>query len=137
MGKQVAESYRGKCQSATKVRKDGQPKRAGNFSAVTFRSQQLQSKDYRVTLKDGQLIVGTHTFLLEVMPAAVVQLAMEDRFIDTIVRKGTITRNGKEYECVKRLTAFHARYSYMGDTRFLYREEIYSNGEFVYDFPEY
>lgn len=137
MGKQIAQTYRGRCQSATKVRKDGQPKRAGNFSAATFRSQQLQSKDYRVTMKDGHLVVGTHTYLLEIMPLAVVQLAMEDQFLDTIVRKGTITRNGKEYECAKRLVAFHAKYSYMGDVRFLYREEIYTNGDFIYDFPEY
>ena len=35
MGKQVAPNYRGKGVSKTKFKKDGTPKHAGNFSAMT------------------------------------------------------------------------------------------------------
>ena len=139
MGKQVATTFRGKCESTSKKSKSGMPKHSGNFSYATFHKQSLQSMDYRVKrAANGHLIVGDHTPLLSILPTAVVSLAMHDPSFDSIKLRWHKTINGKQYEACKRLT----RQSSYGakcwlDFEFIYREEIYTDGEFDYNFPEY
>lgn len=129
-------SYRGKCESKDKVRKDGKPKHAGNFSYTSFHAQRLQSKDYRVKMVDGELIVGDHTPLITLMPRGVVETALSDPFFGTYVQDGKQPVNGKLYEAHKRLTKCNFCWS-MDDVRFIYREEIYTDGEVEYKFKNY
>ena len=128
--------FRGRCESKDKVRKDGQPKHAGNFSYATFHAQKLQSKDYFVSMIDGELIVGDHTPLVVLLPRPVVEAAMTDRFFGSYVQDGTQMVAGKEYEAHRRLTRIkHSKY--IQDIRFILRMEIYTDGEVDYKFPEY
>ena len=128
--------FRGKCASATKVCKNGQPKHAGNFSYATFRAQKLQSKDYFVSMIDGELIVGDHTPLVVLLPRPVVEAAMTDRFFGSYSQDGTQMVAGKEYEAHRRLTRIKHSI-YIGDVRFILRMEIYTDGEVDFKFPEY
>ena len=128
--------FRGRCESKDKVRKDGQPKHAGNFSYTTFHAQKLQSKDYLVRMIDDELIVGTHTPLMVVLPRPIVEAAMTDRFFGSYSQDGTQMVAGKEYEAHRRLT--RVKHSiYIGDVRFILRMEIYTDGEVDFKFPEY
>ena len=145
MGKQETPNYRGKGVSRDKFTKDGRPKHSGNFSYQAVHVNSLQSKDYRVTMKkdkDGDpiLIVGNSTPLLAVMPAAVVELAMHDKFLETIVRSGLAEIRGKKYESRKTLTRFKVYYNFWTPEErvlFIYREEIWTDGDFIYEFPNY
>lgn len=145
MGKQLTPNYRGKGVSRDKLTKDGHPKHAGNFSYQTVHVSSLQSKDYQVTLKkdaDGEpiLIVGNSTPLCKVMPQEVALLALHDKFLDTIVRSGKAKIKGKEYDSRKTLRRFHWPFhAWAPEERvvFIYREEIYTDGDFVYEFPNY
>ena len=129
--------YRGKGVSKDKLTKDGRPKRAGNFSYSTIHHQSLQSRDYYVVLKDGQLIVGEHTPLSQVMGDLIATLALTDAHFGSYVQDGEKTVAGKKHEAHRRLTRYNARYSYLDAIRFIYREEIYTDGDFDYNFPEY
>lgn len=135
----VAPNLRGKAVSATKVTKKGEPKRSGNWSYQTVHIQSIQHKDYQVRMTEGRLIVGDHTPLANVMGklgAAIEDLAIQDQYLENIVRGGYASINGKQYESHKRLTRTHVQYS-MDDIRYMYREEIYTDGDFDYTFPEY
>lgn len=134
-----APNLRGKGISQTKFTKSGYPKRSGNWSVSTIHSQSLQSRDYKVKLINGRLIVGEHTPLTRVMGKSgslIEELALQDEFLHDIIRSGYTKINGKEYESRKRLMKTHYHYS-MEDVRYIYREEIYTDGDFDYSFPEY
>ena len=128
--------FRGKCESKDKVRKDGQPKHAGNFSYASFHAQHLQSKDYLVRMIDGDLIVGDHTPLMVLLPRPVVESALTDPFFGCYVQDGQQMVEGKTYEAHRRLTRIKHNV-YLGDVRFVLRMEIYTDGECNYKFPEY
>ena len=135
----TAPNLRGKAVSATKFTKAGEPKRSGNWSASTVHAQSLQSRDYRVKLVDGQLIVGDHTPLAYVMDqvgAIVEELVTNDVYFSQLVRDGHKTIRGKKYESRKTLKRIHLQYS-MDNVLYIYREEIYTDGDFDYNFPEY
>lgn len=135
----VAPNLRGKGISATKVTKDGRPKRSGNWSTSTIHYQSLQFRDYKVLFENDRLIVRNSTPLADVMGKmgyAIEDLAKEDQFLNTIVREGYTKYRGKEYESRKRLTRTVFKYSFE-DVRYIYREEIYTDGDFDYSFPEY
>ena len=139
MGKQVAPNYRGKGVSKTKFKKDGTPKHAGNFSAMTIKCAGVRSKDYKVKMIDGVLIVGVHTPLLALLPAAVVEMAMSNGYFYEYQEKGVHTHNGIKYDAYRSLIKHERRYSldYL-NYEFVYREIIYTNcDEDVYQFPEY
>ena len=139
----MKEDYRGRCYSKNKVTKAGYPKMAGNFSYQTFHHQQLQSKDYYVKLHVYEsgvktLIVGDHTPLAEIMGYDTERLAINDEHFDAYVRRGVKTIGGKEHEAYMRLTKVNTRKSWMLDPHaFVYREEIYTDGDFNYPFPNY
>ncbi len=132
----VKGDYRGKGISETKS-KTGEPKHAGNFSYCTIHHQSLQSKDYRVYNRDGHLIVGNKTPLSKLMSEDVERLALTDKHFGGYVQDGKKTVGVKEYEAHKRLIKFSCRgFSYF-EFEFIYREEIYTDGDFDYPFPEY
>ena len=131
--------YRGRGVSATKVCKHtGKPKRAGNFSYATIHRLSLQFKDYPVTMRNDELIVGDHTPLMCVMPRAVVELALTDTHFDVYIESGIVKHGGQEYEAHRRLTrnALYGR-SIWSHNLFKLRLEVYTDGEFDFNFPEY
>lgn len=130
--------YRGKGISETKFKKDGEPKRSGNWSYAKIHAQNMQSKDWRVHMRDGALMVGDHTPLLCLMPAAVVELAMTDKHFEEYHQQGIVRYNGKEYEAHIRLRKRHMHYQLdFMNFEFLYQEIVYTDGEFDYQFKEY
>ena len=136
MGKQNVPTFRGKCESST-MAKSGRPKHAGNFSWHTHHEQSLRFKDYRVwRTADGHLIVGEHTPLLSLVPTEVVQLAMFEPTFDNITLRWFKTVGGKRYDANKHLSRFNGGRGW-NDFEFIYREEIYTDGDFNYDFPNY
>lgn len=110
---------------------------SGNYSESTLHRLSLQCKDYDVHEQDGILIVGDHTPLSKLMPSAVVELALTDRYFGYYVRDGFRTVFGKKYEAHMRLTKHHFKTCFREDGWFSYREEIYTDGDFDYNFPEY
>lgn len=139
MEKMKAPNLRGKGISATKFTKTGEPKRAGNWSVSTIHFQSLQFRDYKVKLEDGRLIVGDHTPLADVMGVMgneIEDLAKNDEFLQIIVRQGFAKIGSKKYESRKRLTHINSRMG-IDDVRYIYREEIYTDGDFDYQFSEY
>ena len=137
----VAPNLRGKCASETKFTKSGEPKRSGNWSYQKVHQMNLQSRDYRVcevVFESGIkcLIVGDNTPLAQLMGEIVATLAMNDEHFDSYTRKGYKTVGVKKYEAKMVLTKANCLYSYM-NYKFLYREMIYTDGDFNYNFPEY
>lgn len=135
----AAPNLRGKGISATKFTKDGEPKRSGNWSVSTIHYQSLQFRDYQVRYENGRLIVGDHTPLADVMGKMgyeIEELAKNDEYLKAISREGYAPIGGKKYESRKILTRTLRRYS-IYDVRYVYREEIYTDGDFDYNFPEY
>ena len=114
------------------------PKHSGNFSYHTVHYQSLQSKDYHVTLRDGVLIVGESTPLQCLMPE-VTQIALNDPHFESYTRKGTMPHAGKRYEARQTLTKRERHYTYCDwmNYDFIYREMIYTDGEFDYQFKNY
>ena len=138
MGKQVTQTFRGQCFSKDKVRKDGQPKRAGNFSAYTHHVSSLQTKDYRVYNRNGVLIVGDHTPLSTLFPAELLRLIMSDENFRSYRQEGKQAHNGKGYDARRILERYAAYGAHMYcDFEYLLRLEIYTDYEFTYEFPEY
>ncbi|MBO5369018.1 hypothetical protein J6A32_10415 [Methanocorpusculum sp.] len=130
-------SYRGKGTSA-KLTKDGKPKHAGNWSASTIHAQSLQCRDYHVIRKNGQLIVGDHTPLSGIMGNAIAELATTNPRFDAYVEKGVKTVNGQQYEAQRSLRRFTpCGSSIYFAYEFIYREQINTDGDFDYNFPEY
>ena len=118
----------------------GDPKHSGNFSPMTVHYNSLKCKDYRVRLCDGILIVGEKTPLSDLMPYAVVELALTDPYFDIYKERGQKTVGVKKYDACKTLRRMANVRSYMKiscDFLFTYREEIYTDGDFNYIFPEY
>lgn len=135
----TAPNLRGKAVSATKFTKAGEPKRSGNWSYSTVHHQSLQSRDYRVRYENGRLIVGDHTPLADIMGKmgyAIEELARNDEYLKSIHREGYASIRGKKYQSSKLLTRVNLQYS-IDDVRYIYREEIYTDGDFDYNFPEY
>ena len=133
------ENFRGKGTSRDKFCKGTDiPKHAGNFSASTIHYQSLQQKDYKVRMKDGQLIVGDHTPLSDILPEALVTLAITDPNFKTYSQSGEHSHNEKKYEAYRTLTKFSAFgwHSYL-DYSFILHIGIYTNGDFDYQFPNY
>lgn len=132
--------YRGKCESKDKVRKDGQPKRAGNFSYEVFRDQHMQTRDYKVWRNDdGNLIVGDHTPLSAIYSDGIYTEAMTNPRFDEYIERGVKTVRCKKYNAERRLTKFtpHYKSSILFYYEFIYRETIYTDGDFTYEFPDY
>lgn len=115
----------------------GRPKMSGNYSEYTLHHLSLQSKDYEVHECEGTLIVGDHTLLSKIMPSAIVELALTDPHFGYYVREGYKMVYGKKYEVRARLTKHHFKTFYAESGWFVYREEIYTDGDFDYNFPEY
>lgn len=138
-------NFRGKGQSTTKFTKAGEPKRSGNWSSQTIHHQSLQYKDYYVRLLQSEsgikiLLVGDHTPLARIMGDAIEELAINDENFSVYVQAGEYKGlgNGKSYEARRTLRKLNVRKSWYFDNRaFLYREEIYTDGDFTYNFPEY
>lgn len=114
------------------------PKRSGNFSSQTVHYQSLQSRDYHVNLRNGRLIVGENTPLEDVMPG-IEQLALSDPYFESYTQKGTHTHSKKKYEARKTLTKREKHYEYCTwlNYDFVYREMIYTDNEFDYQFKNY
>lgn len=108
------------------------PKRAGNFSHVRMR---WETRSYPVRYDEikGELIVGDHTPLRNVMGTYVEQMVLHDPYFKSVTQKGTHTFNGKKYEAEKSLT--RSRYCAFRD--YTYREGIDTEKDFHYEFPEY
>lgn len=146
MGKQIAPNFRGRGVSETKYTKTGEPKHAGNWSYSKIHYQNLQVKDYYVRLRTDKetgiqtLIVGDHTPLAALMGEQVEWLAMRDKTFDQYVQTDYNSRivPGKKYEAYKRLYKSKLTSSWEIDPHaFVYREAIYTDGDFKYHFPEY
>ena len=131
-------NFNGKCISTHgKVTKGGSPKHSGNFSYQTMHYQSLQSRDYPVREKDGKLIVGDHTPLYELMPIAVYELAVVDECFESVRRKVKVILDGKEYEGYKTLTRRYYPGGAFDNYQFIYREQVYTDFDFDYQFKEY
>ena len=137
------EDYRGRCFSTSGKRtKAGDLKMSGNFSRATFRLQSMQYKDYpvrRITCESGieQLVVGdTKTPLALIVGEEITNLAMKDRCFDLYVQRDVlrIKDNKKEYEAVRTLRK--CKYSRTAN-EFTLRLEIYTDGDFDYNFKQY
>lgn len=138
----VAPNLRGKGVSETKFTKTGEPKRSGNWSYQKVHQMNLQSKDYRVrevTFESGikRLIVGDNTPLAQLMGEMVATLAMNDEYFESYTRKGYKTVGVKKYEAQMVLRKANCLYDYLDKYKFIYREMIYTDGDFNYNFPEY
>ena len=134
MAQQVAPNFRGKGKSTAKVTKNGEPKRSGNWSASSIRHQTMQSKDYCVYAKGGAWIVGDHTPLDELMPG-MTEILKNDPYFASYHQEGVHTHGTKQYEAHKTLTMCkHMHYRLYS---LIYREIIYTMGDFEYTFPEY
>lgn len=130
----VAPNFRGKGKSATKVTKAGEPKRSGNWSASTIRYQTMQSKDYCVYAQGGKWIVGDHTPLDELMPG-MTEILKNDPYFASYHQEGVHTHGCKQYEAHKTLTM--CKHTSWRLYSLVYRETIYTMGDFEYNFPEY
>lgn len=130
-------SYRGKGTSR-KLTKDGKPKRAGNWSFQAIHLQSLQSRDYHVRRINDTLIVGDHTKLSSILGEAVAVLAENNTRFDYYVEKGQKQVGLKKYDAERSLKRFAAKdsHSYL-DFEFIYLEQIYTDGDFDYNFPDY
>ena len=116
----------------------GIPKRSGNFSQITLHYQSLQHQTWRIWYQGGHLVVGNHTPLLALFPAAIVELVMNDELFSTYEQRGYKTINGKKYEIVRSITRFAgAEIRGYLHFNFIYREAIYTDGDFDWNFPEY
>lgn len=139
----TAPNLRGRGISKTKFTKGGQPKRSGNWSALTIHAQSLQSKDYvvweRVDPETGIkiLIVGNETPLSYLMGELVMTLAMNDPHFDFYRREGIKTVGGKAHSANMTLRKAKGSPQWRMGRWGMYREEIYTDGDFVYPFPEY
>lgn len=138
MGKQEQQTFRGRCTGKT-ARKDGKPKHAGNFSYQTFHAQSRQSKTYKVWRTDeGHLMVGEHTPLLCLLSVLAVRFAMEDPTFTQIEFCAEREMFGKMYETRQVLKRHH--YNPVYDDReyeFTYTEDIWTDGDFKYQFENY
>ena len=142
MAQVVAPNLRGKGISKTKFTKAGDPKRAGNWSVSTIRQQSLQFRDYRVWVKTFEtgvqiLMVGENTPLSFLMGVAIATAVMNDKYFQTYRRTGTKKVGRKEYDADMVLTKFTGGSYWLQDKWGIYREEIYTDGDFNYNFPEY
>lgn len=138
----TAPNLRGKGISKTKFTKAGDPKRSGNWSALTIHQQSLQSRDYRVWIKtyeDGiqVLMVGDHTPLASLMGEQLASLALSDPYFQSYYREGVKTMGKKKYDANMRLCKSKWNGNLFVKTWGIYREEIYTDGDFDYQFPEY
>ena len=142
----MANEFRGKGVSATKFTKNGEPKHAGNWSAVSIHHQSLQYKDYYVRYRKDEetgievLIVGDHTPLASIMGEMVATLAMRDPHFDTYRQSGQYKGlgNGKGYDSSYTLRRNKLVRSWIIDPHaFTLRCEIYTDGDFTYNFPNY
>ena len=132
-------NYRGRCKSRDKFTKTGDPKMSGNFSYHTFRMQQLQYKEYEVDLVEyesgiKQLVVGENkTPLANILGDGIVRLAIEDLCFKQYVREGKVMYGRKFYDArqvlAKNKSALRGLFSY--------REEVYTDGEFIHKFKNY
>lgn len=143
-------SYRGKCHSKSKMTKAGQPKMAGNFSYQTFHYESLQTKDYDVYLhQDKETGIELLVMADEKTPLAnvlggdygemIATLALRDPNFRSYHRDGEYKGlgNGKAYEAKMILTKLRGGiYWNMGRYAKL-RMEIYTDGDFRFEFPEY
>ena len=138
MGRQQQRTFRGRCEGKT-VRKDGRPKHAGNFSYATLHMQSRQSKTWRVwRAENGHLMVGEHTPLLCLLSAQAVQFAMDDHTFTCMEFRTNKVMFGKQYEACQRLTRSNERgLWYGGECLYFYTEEIYTDGDFNYQFENY
>lgn len=138
----TAPNFRGKGFSRSKFTKTGDPKRAGNWSANTIHSQSLQYRDYRVWVQKYEsgievLMVGDKTPLASLMGEAVASLAMKDPYFRSYYREGVKTVGTKQYEANMRLNKSKGSPIWLSLHWGIYREEIYTDGDFNYQFPEY
>lgn len=114
------------------------PKRAGNFSPSTIHRQSLVARDYRVSIKDGNLIVGEGTLLTKLFEPMVVAAIQSDPYFREYRQHGVKTINGKQYEAHRILTKFETRYAYLNENvKYILREEIYTDFDFEWNFNEY
>lgn len=138
----VAPNLRGKGISTTKFTKSGDPKRSGNWSAETIHYQSLQSKDYPVWVKTYEngiqvLMVGENTPLSYLMTEQLMSLALNDPYFDMYRREGEKTVGGKKHTACMTLRKSKGSRIWLQDRFGTYREEIYTDGDFDYQFPEY
>ena len=109
------------------------PKHSGNFSK--FRMHYC-TQSYRVELRNGELIVGTHTPATSLFSHALIELMITDPNFRMYEQKGVHTFNGKKYNCWKRINkSLLSECSLRPD--FTYYECIDTEGDFEYTFPEY
>lgn len=139
MGKQIADTFRGKCHSTTgKMTKSGELKHAGNFSAYTHHIQSAQSIDYRCYITETesgirQIVVGeSKTPLSMIVGEMLNSLALQDRYFETYIQKDTLKFMGEEYEARRELRRLHG-----SSADFLLRVVVYTDGKFDYTFNEY
>lgn len=139
----VAPNLRGKGISETKFTKSGDPKRAGNWSVETIRRQSLQSRDYPVWIKTYQetgvqiLMVGECTPLSYLMGEQIATAVTNDPHFNMYRRSGTRKVGAKEYDAYMSLTKFTGGSIWLRNKWGIYREEIYTEFDFDYQFPEY
>ena len=148
MAQFFAQNFRGRGTSKTKFTKTGEPKHAGNWSAMSIYYQSLQVKDYYVRLVESKetpgmkiLIVGDHTPLFKIMGDLVEQLAINDEHFCSYRQEGEYKGigNGKAYKSSYTLSKnpMAARKWSVHPHAFILRCEIYTEGDFTFNFPEY
>lgn len=134
----MEKNYRGKGVSRTKTCKGTDiPKHSGNYSYSAIHAAFLQSKEYRVTLQDHHLIVGESTPLAEVFEPALLSAIESDPYFESYTQRGVKTVGNKQYDAQRTLTKYKSRYNYLNNIKYLYREQIYTDGDFDYNFPNY
>lgn len=138
MGTQLTQTFRGKGTSRDKLTKDGQPKHAGNWSYSAIHNQSLQHQDYHVRRINGELIVGDHTPLNKIFSQAIADEATNNPYFAQYSEQGVKTVSGKQYEAQRSIRRCMAYGAHMWmDYEFIYHEQIYTDGDFDYNFPNY
>lgn len=144
----TAPNLRGKGQSATKLTKAGQPKRSGNWSAYEIHRQSLQFKDYYVYVHTDEtgierLVMEDRTTLLADVIGEfgemIENLALLDPHFNSYRREGEFKGigNGKCYEAHMTLRKVNGDRYWNQDRFAILRMEIYTDGDFKFNFPNY
>lgn len=105
------------------------PKHSGNFSPI---GMHWCSRTWSVMLVNGALVIGEDTPASAVLPQQLIWLMLNDPNFKSYEQRGTHTHNGKQYTCCR--SVFKRFTSFAG---FSLVEQIDTEGEFTYEFPEY
>ena len=110
----------------------GEPKRSGNYSPALH--MHFCRRTYCVYLRDGEFYVE-RTPAKNLLPPAIIELMLTDRFFKCYEQEGVYEHAGKKYKCWRKV--FKPFIRGYGCSEFNFSMEIDTEGDFEFVFPEY